>query len=114
MQVMQQKYLYTCVGNTHIAVFPRAAGPAPTPCAQAKCGKQPSGTPLAGSSQLQGISTARGIPLKLHQSGNSNNTKREFELVTRLGQSSISNYTACRVFGLLCVQCGIPAGQNGV
>jgi hypothetical protein len=54
--------------------------------------KRPSGAPLASSTQLQGISTARGIPLKLHQSDNSDHTKRQFEFVTRLGQSPISNY----------------------
>jgi hypothetical protein len=65
------------------------------PCSLAECGKWPSGAPLAGSSQLQGISTARGIPPKLHQSDSSDHNKRQFELNMRLGQSRISNYTAC-------------------
>jgi hypothetical protein len=40
------------------------------------------------------------------ESDNSDHTKQQFELVTRLGQSCISNYTTCRARGLLCVQCG--------
>jgi hypothetical protein len=47
---------------------------------------------------------ASGIPPKLNQSDNSDHTKRQFELVMRLGQSSISNYAVCRVRGLLCVK----------
>jgi hypothetical protein len=47
-----------------------------------------------------------GIPPKLHQSDNSDHTKWQFEFVTGLGQSSISNYAACSVHGLLCVQWG--------
>jgi hypothetical protein len=60
----------TSVGNVHTAVFPRA----PMPCAPAECAKRLSGAPLAGSTQLQGISAARGIPPKLHQSDNSDSS----------------------------------------
>jgi hypothetical protein len=58
--------------------------------------------------------TASGIPPKLHQLDNSKNTKRQFEFVSRLGESRIINYSACNLRGLICVQCGKPAGQNGV
>jgi hypothetical protein len=43
-----------------------------------------------------------GIPPKLHQSDNSDHTKRQFELVTRLGQSHISNYAAFSARPPLC------------
>jgi hypothetical protein len=42
------------------------------------------------------------IPPKLHQSDNTDHTKRQFELVTRLGQSRISNYAAFSMRPPLC------------
>jgi hypothetical protein len=66
--ILRKQRLIWVWGDFHIA---------PTLCSLSECLKRPSGAPLAGSTQLQGISTARGIPLKLHQSDNSDHTKRQ-------------------------------------
>jgi hypothetical protein len=88
--------IHAILGTSHKAVFP--------PSAQVFCcGRMlKSMEPLYQGRHWPVPPTARGVTQKLHQLDNSDHTKRQFELVTRLGHSRISNYTACSARAPLC------------